>query len=162
MADLKELNRKLPELGDRVDEAIAAATAHVAANMLIKVAEVTPVDTSRCQSNWQLSDNDNRAKYYFVQPDLQPGYGNRRGPAWHKVSRDAKREAKRLSKDGRLLKGNKVKIFILNPTPYLRGLDEGRSSQARSGFIRRSSRKEFRRQKLDFDKIVGDALRRGL
>lgn len=161
MADLKELNRILPKLGAKVDEAIAQATAHVAARILSSVAAETPVDTSRAQSNWQLSDNKGSARYFFAAPSLRPGYGDRRGPALHKVTRDANREADRLSKGDKLLKGGRaIRLFILNPTPYLRDLDRGRSRQVRAGFIKRASKKEFARQKRDFDKIVGDALRR--
>ena len=163
MADLKDINQSLAKLGSRVDEAIASATAHLGAFILIKVAEQTPVDTSRAQSNWQLSDNKNSARYFYGAPDIDPGYGNRRGPAWHKVSRDAKAEAKRLSQGRRLLTGhNRIRtIYVMNPTPYLRSLDEGRSQQVRAGFIKRASKKEFNRYKRDFGKIVGDALRRG-
>lgn len=161
MADLRNINQSLAKLSGRVDEAIAAATADLAANILVKVAEQTPVDTSRAQSNWQLSDNKGSARYFYGAPDIDPGYGNRRGPAWHKVSRDAKNEAKRLSQGRRLLSGKKIRtLYIINPTPYLRSLDEGRSQQVRAGFIKRASKKEFNRYKRDFDKIVGDTLRR--
>ena len=163
MADLKHLEQALNRLGDRALDAIARVQTKVAANVTIDVAAETPVDTSRAQSNWQLDEHKEGGRYFFDPPVRDVRHGHKRGPAFVKVARDAKRERDRLDRSRALIRGDKTikPVYILNLTPYMDALNKGSSRQAPAGFIEQTGSRSFRRQKRDFDRFVMDNLRRG-
>ena len=161
MADLKDLEKSLRRLGNRVIEAAARVQTKVAANIAVDVAAETPVDTSRAQSNWQLDEHKEGGRYFFDPPVRDVQRGNKRGPAFVKVARDARRERERIDKRNSLVEGKRIKpIYILNLTPYMDDLNKGKSDQAPAGFIESTANKTFRRQKRDFDRFIVDELRR--
>ena len=160
MADLRNLGQALQRFGADLNVALSGAVAKAGASITSAVAAETPVLTSRCQSNWQMSENKQGARYFFDPPvsDIRPG--NKRGPAFNKVKRDARREADRLFRSRKLIVGKRMRpIYIHNPTPYLRFLNNGRSNQAPRGFIQKESKKELRRQRRDFARIMMDIFR---
>ena len=160
MADLRELELALNRVVNKVFEAGASVEAKVAANVAIDVAAETPVDTSRAQSNWQLSEHKEGGRFFFDPPVRDVSRGNKRGPAFVKVARDVNREADRLIRGKRLVRGQRIlPVYIHNLTPYIRDLNRGKSRQAEAGFIESYAQKSIRRQRARFDKIMGDSLR---
>lgn len=163
MADLRRLEKGLNQLGERVVESFARVQTKIAANVAIDVAAETPVDTSRAQSNWQLSEHKAGGRYIFEPPVASVGYGNKRGPSLVKVAKEVNRERERIDKGKDLVKSGKIlPVYIHNLTPYIRDLNKGKSRQAPAGFIESYSKRSFQRQKRDFDRFVGDDLRRSL
>lgn len=128
MASLLDLANRLEKVATKLDETASDAAVKVASEILKDLLNVTPVDTSKALSNWQIglgSPPDARLKPYF------PGLGG----STQEASANA---ALKAGLD--VLKGKKagVTIYITNNLPYIRRLNDGYSKQAPAGFVERA------------------------
>lgn len=157
MAELRDINKGLKRFERIAYTRLAEAQTKVAVKMLTEIAGDTPVDTSRCQSNWTLSDKRTGAIYTPYPQTEDNRWADKRGRAYHAVVSEAKHDAVQLAK--KILVGRKIRhVFIHNPTPYLKYLDEGRSSQAKAGFIKRNAMRAYRKQTAILNQVLGRAL----
>ena len=157
MADLKDIGASLKKFQNDAIHALARAQVDTAVWMLASVAAKTPVDTSRAQSNWSISDRKTGATYNPDPPHATYNHGNRGGETFFQVASRAKEEGARFTT--RLIAGKRIKpIYIHNPTPYLKYLDKGYSEQAESGFIKKYSQKAYRDKTKEWNKRLGDLL----
>ena len=165
MADLRDIDNVLKKFEQRFYRHIAKAQLQVARNVTIKLAEKTPVDTGRCQSNWHITDSQGNAPY---DPD-PPGTadtgihqrtvkrGSRQGLGYRLVRTNSKNETAQLLSS--ILVGKTIKpTYIHNRTPYLRYLDRGWSQQAPPGFIRKEATAEYQRRIRKLNETLGDTL----
>ena len=165
MADLYDIDNVLKGFELRFYRHIAKAQIQIARNVAIKLAEKTPVDTGRCQSNWHITDATTGAPYDPDPPGAEGSgiqsrtvkHGNRRGLAYRLVRTNTKTEAKQLLST--VLVGKTIRpTYIHNRTPYLRYLDRGWSPQAPPGFIRKEAEAEYRRRVKSLNETLGDTL----
>ena len=157
MADLKDIGKSLKRFERQALQALAEAQADTGYWMLAAVAAKTPVATSRCQSNWSLSDRKTGATYDPDPPHSVYAHADRGGDTFIQVTSRAKTTADRIAP--RLLKGKRIlPIYIHNPTPYLKYLDQGHSDQAERGFIKKYSDRQYRIRTKHWNKRLGDLL----
>lgn len=157
MADLRDIGKSLKRFEREALESLAMAQADTGRYMLAAVAAKTPVDTSRCQSNWSLSDRKTGATYNPYPPHATYEHANRGGETLFQVAARAKDESQRIAK--RLIAGKRIKpIYIHNPTPYLKYLNKGWSDQAPIGFIKKASEMAYRKKTKEWNKRLGDLL----
>lgn len=114
-----------------------------ALSIIDDLSNITPVDTSKAVSNWQVtlgSKTDAR-----LNPHYPGEYGSTKSPS-SKATRDNARNVLQSKKPG-------VTIYISNTLPYILELNEGSSRQAPAGFVQRSvliGRKFVRKAKIRF------------
>ena len=157
MAALKDINKSLKKFERQALSALAEAQADTGYWMLSAVAAKTPVDTSRCQSNWSLSDRKTGATYNPHPPHSTYAHADRGGETFFQVTTRALEASQRIAK--RLVRGKRLRaIYIHNPTPYLKYLDRGHSVQAETGFIKKYSAKQYRERTRHWNKRLGDLL----
>lgn len=157
MADLRDIDNVLQKFENKFYQRIAKAQVQVARNVLIKLAERTPVDTGRCQSNWVMTEHTSNAPYDPDPPTRDAKHGDRRGIAYELARSNAITDAKHLST--KVLVGRTIKpVYIHNRTPYLRYLDRGHSPQAAPGFIRTTATAEYRRRIQALNAVLSDTI----
>lgn len=120
----KKLRRNAKELPDRVNE----LAQEVASAMVKDLVNVTPVDTSKALSNWQVQIGS-------------PITGHI--PAHVLGKRGSTQTASASAAIAAALVGIRAKkpgepLYISNATPYIKYLDEGSSSQFAGGFKERA------------------------
>lgn len=128
MTGLLSLAKRLEKLAENVDESASAVAIKAAEVILKELVFVTPVDTSKALSNWQITLGAPAER-------LRPPYYSGRFGSTQEQSANA---ALKAGLD--VLKGKQagVSIFISNNAPYIRRLNEGWSSQAPAGFVERA------------------------
>ena len=166
MADLRDIDNVLQKFENKFYQRIAKAQVQVARNVLIKLAERTPVDTGRCQSNWVMTEHTSNAPYDPDPPTIVTDegpqqytrkHGDRRGVSYELARSNARTDAKHLST--KVLVGRTIKpVYIHNRTPYLRYLDRGHSPQAAPGFIRTTATAEYRRRIQALNAVLSDTI----
>ena len=130
MANLRDLANKLSALADT--EAKAAGNRRsilVATVMLEQLVYTTPVDTSKAESNWQVSIGTPAAG--GALPPFYPGVKGSTAEASAQAAIDAGMAVLKTKQPGET-------IYISNVTPYIKALNGGSSRQAAPGFIERA------------------------
>lgn len=125
---LLDLASELEAKSKVVDKAASEHAAKVAIAIVSDLAHVTPVDTSRAQSNWIVS---------LGIPswiDIDPHFPGFRGL---EATRNAA-ETIRLAKAILERKQPGEPIYITNNVPYIRDLNSGSSKQEPAGFVERA------------------------
>lgn len=128
MTSLLDLAKNLEKLAKSVDERASAVAIKTAEVILKELVFVTPVDTSKALSNWQITLG---APAEMLRPPYYPG----------RLGSTQEQSANAAIKAGLdVLKAKRagVSIFISNNAPYIRRLNEGWSSQAPAGFVERA------------------------
>lgn len=123
--NLNDLAKSLEAKAKRIEVAASEVAVKVAAQLLDSLVWRTPVDTSAALSNWQISFDSPLGS--FIQPYV-PGY-----LGYTQSASASEAIATGLAK----LKDKKPGqvIYIVNNTPYIRGLNAGTSKQAPAGFV---------------------------
>ena len=157
MAELKDIDKGLKRFEKLAYDRLAEAQVKIAIKMLEAVAGDTPVDTSRCQSNWTLSENKTGAIYTPYPQTEDNTHADKRGRAFFAVVSEAKQDGVNIAKRIRL--GRKIRpVYIHNPTPYLKYLNKGHSAQTRAGFIKANAQRAYRKQTAILNQVLGDTL----
>lgn len=128
MATLLELAKRLEKQAASLGGQASNAAVRAAEAILKDLVYMTPVDTSKALSNWQVSlgaPADNSRPPYFT------GSG---GSTADKSAAAAIKAGMNVLKD----KPPGVSIFLTNNLPYIRRLNEGYSKQAPAGFVERA------------------------
>lgn len=140
---LKQFGRRLEvRFGeDKLKQAASEVAKNVALAIVKDLASVTPVDTSRAISNWQVEINE-------PVDDEIPAYFEGIGGSTQDSSEKATiADAKYVLK----LKDPGEPIFISNVLPYIDALNNGSSQQEPRGFVERAiavGREQLRKEKL--------------
>lgn len=126
---LNDLANYLERLAIRLPEQRSNELSKRAATVILTdLVAVTPVDTSKAISNWQVSLG---SPSHIILPPYVPGKGGSTALA----SKDA---ALAVGKQIIEAKGPEQALFISNALPYIRRLNEGWSKQAPAGFVERA------------------------
>lgn len=125
---LLDLAERLEKKSKSLSKAASNLAAFVALSLTEELADVTPVDTSKAISNWQIGLGSP------VVAEREPHYPGIKGST-ELMSEDATVIAARIA-----LKGKKVgqKIYLSNTAKYIKDLDQGSSLQAPAGFVKRA------------------------
>ena len=130
MATLGDLADRLEKRATQLTETANKASIQAATAMLRYLVEVTPVDTTKALSNWQIGIN-NRPLY--VLPAYVPGMlGYTAAASGNAVLAAAEMEFA-LKKPGDT-------IYLSNTAPYIVTLNRGSSRQEPAGFVERAVR----------------------
>jgi len=121
---LRKLNVELAAEGSRI-------AVEVALVIVDDLTEVTPVDTSKAESNWQVSLGSPVTKEIEAHV---PGHFGWTAVESRIVARANARKALQNKKPG-------VSIFIGNAADYIQDLNEGSSKQEPAGFVERAELK---------------------
>lgn len=157
MADLKDINKVLKRFEHNFYRQIGKAQIQIAKKVMAKLAASTPVDTGRCQSNWSISGSQSDAPYNPQPLTADARWGDKRGISYLFAKARAREDGQRLQNT--IVSGKRFSpIYIHNPTPYLKYLDKGWSTQAPAGFIRSQAIAEYHKQIRTLNDILGDTL----
>jgi hypothetical protein len=129
MRTLRDLANWLESVAIKLPQQISNERAKKAAEIILAdLVAVTPVDTTKAVSNWQIGLG---APATAILPPYAPG----KGGATASISRAAA-----LSVGKKLLEAKQPEqpVFISNPLPYIRRLNDGYSKQAPAGFVERA------------------------
>ena len=142
---LLDLAKSLRKKEDDIKKAASDLAAFVALEVTAELVEVTPVDTSKAISNWQIGLGSP------VTEEREPYYFGKKGST-ELISGEAA-----IMKARAILKNKKPgeKIYLSNNASYIRDLDEGSSMQEPAGFVKRAAdngRELVRRKKLEIRK----------
>lgn len=116
---IKTLNRKIEIAANK----IAIDTSIILVSELIFV---TPVDTSKALSNWQVT-----LKPPNSIDDIDPYFYGIRGSTWSVSTSESVSVGISKAK----LKKPKKPLYITNKTPYISDLNSGSSTQRAAGFV---------------------------
>jgi len=125
---LLDLAERMESLAGALPEASVSPGNVAALAMLRNLVSVTPVDTSRALSNWQIGLG---RPFMFNLPAYAPGS---RGSTESQSADQTMKTAEYLlsfRKPGQT-------IYLSNNAPYIRKLNDGSSRQAAAGFIERA------------------------
>ena len=126
---LLDLAARLDKTATRLNKAASDKAAFIALSLVEELADVTPVDTSKALSNWQVGLGQP------VQSEIEARYFGSKGST-ELISEDATviaaRIALRAKKPGQ-------KIYISNLAKYIVDLDGGSSLQEPAGFVKRAA-----------------------
>lgn len=128
MADLRTLAKRAEALKKAIPQAASELAASVARVIHKDLVLVTPVDTSKALSNWQLSI---QAPLPLYLPPYVPGS---QGSTQEESAQMALNQGEQQLAD----KKPGMPIYLVNNAPYIRRLNEGYSQQAPAGFVERS------------------------
>lgn len=123
--NLFDLANRIGARRSQIEQAANNAAIQVAMTIVTRLANITPVDTSRAISNWQVT---------IGQPSnfsLFPYYPGNFGSTEHASAQatiDAARQVLVGKRPGQT-------IFIVNNLDYIQRLNEGSSKQAPAGFV---------------------------
>jgi len=140
---LLNLAERLEKKAKALDKAASDLAAFVALSLTEELADVTPVDTSKAISNWQIGLGSP------VASERDAHYIGSKGST-ELISEDATVIAARVA-----LKGKRPGqiIYLSNTAKYIRDLDQGSSLQAPAGFVKRAcdnARALVTRTKMEF------------
>lgn len=125
MTTLLGLANKLEKMAGEVNKIASVRAVAVARAILTHLVYVTPVDTSRALSNWQIGIGG-------PVPSSIPAYfEGQKGST--KQSSASEALSVGIAELNRKQPGES--IFISNLTPYIKELNEGSSRQAPAGFV---------------------------
>lgn len=127
LSDLSvSLKRRVRDIETSASKRAVKVTEAVVTDLL----NVTPVDTSRAMSNWQVSLNEPIPNSAEIDPYYPGIAGNTTNASWGAAHREA----------FSVLTGKKPgdKIFISNVTSYIGDLNRGSSRQFAGGFTKRA------------------------
>lgn len=128
MADLFSLANRLEKYEKQLPSRVNTATQKIIEAVLNNLLRITPVDTSKAMSNWQIvfdSESSTSISAYAVGTKgstRKTSYGAALAAGINKLS------AKKPSQAA----------HIVNNTDYIRDLDDGKSPQFTGGFARRA------------------------
>jgi len=128
MADLRALARRAEALKRAIPQAASDLASSVARVIQKDLVTVTPVDTSKALSNWQMSVQVPLGLYL---PPYVPGNEGSTQEESAQMAIMQGEQALAEKKPG-------VPIFLVNNAPYIRRLNEGYSQQAPAGFVERA------------------------
>lgn len=139
--NLLDLANSLERKAGRIEKAASTLAKNVAQSIVGNLANVTPVDTSKALSNWQVGLID--------APDssIEPFFPGQKGSSKRSSANATIKAAKRIlggKKPGEV-------IYISNVLPYIARLNDGYSNQTPAGFVERAvliGRKEVKKSKL--------------
>ena len=125
---LLDLAERFDKLGQNVNKAASDLASSVALGLVEELADVTPVDTSKAISNWQIGlgipVSSEREAYYFGSKG-----------STELISEDATvinaRRVLKAKKPGQI-------IYVSNLAKYITDLDGGSSMQEPAGFVHRA------------------------
>lgn len=125
---LLDLAERLEKKQKSLAKAASNLAAFVALSLTEELADVTPVDTSKAISNWQIGLGSP------VAAEREPHYFGKKGST-ELISEDATVIAARIA-----LKGKRPgqKIYLSNTAKYIKDLDRGSSLQEPAGFVGRA------------------------
>ena len=140
--NLNDLAIRMQELKKELPVKVATLTNKVALYLVKELTLVTPVDTSKALSNWQLSKTGKPSK------ELQAYVSGSRGSSFGASSAATQLEATQN------IKGRKLgqTVFISNLADYIVKLNSGSSRQAPAGFVESAvlkARNNIKRYKLE-------------
>jgi len=138
---LADLANRLEKRARSIDEGFNQASVKAAITILSDLVFVTPVDTSKTLSNWQVSLN------VPVDATIDAHFPGEKGSS-RRASADA---AIRAAKSVLASKKPGDTIYISNVTPNIARLNDGYSGQAPAGFVERAvllGRREVRNAKI--------------
>jgi hypothetical protein len=123
--NLLSFANRMEKLANNVDKEASATASRVAIGILTHLVHVTPVDTSKALSNWQVSLNEP------VSDALPPYYEGKGGSTKNSSAQATLSKAKiTLAK-----KKPGESIYLSNVLPYIQRLNDGHSQQAPVGFV---------------------------
>ena len=126
--NLLDLAKSLEDRAKSIDKKASDVAVKTALFLLDTLIFRTPVDTSQALSNWQVSLEAPIGS--FIAPYV-PGY------LGYTMTASAA-EAIRIGTANLANKKPGQTIYIVNNTPYIRGLNSGSSKQAPAGFVEAS------------------------
>lgn len=129
MASLADLAAQFDELADSLPQAVTVnVSVQCVEIILTDLLQVTPVDTSKALSNWQVTLN---APATESIPAWYPGENGSTAV----VSREAALQAAKI-----VLEAKKAgeAVYITNCLPYIDALNSGSSTQEPAGFVERA------------------------
>lgn len=131
------MGRTLKDLADYLDNVAAKIPMQATNEKSLRCCEViltdllreTPVDSGKAVSNWRVSLNSpNEEKL----PSFAPGFKGSTQLVCQQAALEAAQSVLKIKKPGDVL-------YISNPLPYIRRLNDGWSSQAPAGFVERAT-----------------------
>jgi hypothetical protein len=129
MRTLRDLANWLERVAIKLPEQASNERAKKAAEIILAdLIAVTPVDTTKAVSNWQIGLG---TPAHETLPPYAPG----KSGATASISRAA---ALSVGKQLLAIKKPEQPVFISNPLPYIRRLNNGWSKQAPAGFVERA------------------------
>jgi rubrerythrin len=125
MGTLLTLAKRMRTLAQQEKRLASDLAAAFAEELVVRLTEETPVDTSKAVSNWQVTLGDPTAH------EIEALYPGSKKSTMSQSVAEARRRAVRI------LKGKKIgqKIYISNTASYIGDLNDGNSKQAPAGFI---------------------------
>lgn len=121
MVSLRDFAKRMDDRADKIVETANKKSIDVATAILRRLTFVTPVDTAKAISNWQIGIGSP------VQADIGPYvFGQRTASGTAAYQAGVSKLA--MKKPGET-------IYISNLVPYIRQLNEGSSKQAPAGFV---------------------------
>ena len=128
MGNLLDLANRLDRIGPQVEEAVNERKKDVALALVSELVWVTPVDTSKALSNWQVDTEG------FLLDSIDAHFPGEKGSTQRASALEAIAAAKRELEHARPGKA----LLIFNNVPYIRRLNEGYSAQAPAGFVEKA------------------------
>ena len=125
---LLDLAARLEKKKATIEKAASDLAAFVALSVTEELADVTPVDTSKAISNWQIGLGSP------VVDEIEAHYFGSKGST-ELISEDATVIAARMK-----LKSKKPGqiVYLSNTAKYIKDLDQGSSLQEPAGFVKRA------------------------
>ena len=131
MASLKDLAKNMYDLAASLDKKASDAAVKTAEAILEDLVYVTPVDTSKALSNWQVTTGLRRT---LLSGAIPPYYPGKHGSTYQQSAAAALEEGKKVLQS----KKPGDRILISNVLPYIRRLNDGWSAQTPAGFVERA------------------------
>lgn len=128
MANLRDLADLMIGLSKSTDQLSSDLSVKIATAIITDLVYVTPVDTSKALSNWQISLSN------AGSGQLPAAYRGFKGSTANVSAESTLAFALAILKT----KKPNQNIHIYNNLPYIRRLNEGYSSQAPAGFVERA------------------------
>lgn len=126
MADISALNRRLDEIARRLRENVGELLGTIVEEVGRDLVPATPVRTGFARANWRPSIGAPApTPVSFLDPTGSATIG-------------------RITTVARRVRVGDT-VYLVNRTPYIGELNEGKSPQAPAGFIQQSARDGFRR-----------------
>ncbi len=126
--NLLDLARSLEQRVGKLDTVASNLAVKIATSILKELTDITPVDTSKALSNWQVSLDEP------VNFSIEPYFSGKSGSTEEKSAAAAFSEGK----VSLYSKEPGEAIYVSNLLPYIQRLNEGYSSQAPAGFVERA------------------------
>lgn len=125
---LFDLANSLERRAAALDDKASGLAVSVAVAIVDNLSQVTPVDTSKAISNWQVTLGS--ASAGEIPAHVEGKFGSTFGVS-SKATRNLARFDLRQKRPG-------VKIFVSNAAPYIVNLNDGSSKQEPAGFVQRA------------------------